>query len=154
MKNVPFLRIKNNLKPGREENDPSRILNITVLDMQPDWGISQVYPAGSGHFEPLDPGQEKVIPLHASLPEGSTEGTDVIKVFATIGTTNFRWLELPPLDRPIERSASTRGVPKDPLEEFLAAVSEDKPKNRNLDPAEYPTKTWVTAQVEVQVKKP
>lgn len=149
-----FLRIKNNIRPGRDPNDPSRILNITVLDLQPDWGISQVYPSGLEFFESLDPGQERVLPLHAYLPENYVKGTDVIKVFATIGTTNFRWLELPPLDQPIKRSAITRRGPKDPLEEFLAAVSEDKPKKRNLDPAEYPSKTWVTAQVEVQVKRP
>lgn len=149
-----FLRIKNNLKPGLDPNDPLRILNITVLDLQPDWGISQIHPSGSELFEPLDPGQERVLPLHAYLPERYMEGTDVIKVFATIGTTNFRWLELPSLDQPISRSAGLRRAPKDSLEELLAAVLEDKPKKRNLDPAEYPSKTWITTQVEVKVKRP
>lgn len=147
-----FLRIKNNFNSGLDPNDTSRILNITVIDLQPDLGISQVYPSDTD-FWPLDPGQEKVLPLHAYLPEGYREGIDVIKVFATIGTTSFRWLELPPLDQPVRRSAGTRGVPKDPLEELLAAISEDKPKKRNLEPVEYPSKTWVTTQVELHVKR-
>ena len=127
-----FLRVKNNLLPGRE-NDPSRILNIAVLDMQPGWGIKQVYPSGIELFEPLDPGQEIIIPLQANLPAEYKKGKDTLKVFATIGTTNFRWLELPPLDKPQERSVTTRGGPTNPLEELFAAITEEAPKMRNVD---------------------
>jgi len=147
-----FLRVRNNMAPGRR-NDPSRILNITVLDLQPDWGIQQIYPSGAGFFEPLDPGQEVVLPLRAGLPGGYAEGTDVIKVFATLGTTNFRWLELPALDQPPRRSETTRGGPSNPLEELLAAVTAEEPKTRDLNPAAYPSREWVTAQVEVRVQR-
>ncbi|MBM4431796.1 MAG: caspase family protein, partial [Chloroflexi bacterium] len=51
-----FLRVRNDMPPGPKD-DPSRILNITVLDLLPGWGIKQIYPAGAGFFEPLDPGQ-------------------------------------------------------------------------------------------------
>lgn len=131
-------------------NKSLKILNITVLDLQPDWGINQIYPRGSGSFEPLDPGQSILLPLEASLPAGYTEGTDLIKVFATLGTTNFRWLELPALDQPVT-GAVTRGGPANPLEELLAAVTAQDPKTRNLNPAAYPSWEWVTAQVEARV---
>lgn len=139
----------------RIKNDFSQALNVTVFDLQPDWGATQVLPSGAGDlFIEFDPGQEMLIPLRAHLPEGYHEGTDVIKVFATIGTTNFRWLELPSLDKPLERSAAVRTrSPTNPLENLLAAVTADKPRTRNLIPAAYPSKEWITAQVEVRVKK-
>jgi hypothetical protein len=147
-----FLRLRNTLPPG-EPNDPSRILNVTVLDLQPDWGITQIYPSGAGLFEPLDPGQEILLPLRTSLPDQYEEGTDVIKAFATVGTTNFRWLELPALDQPSTKGMRTRSLVKDPLEELLAAVTAREPKTRNLNPAAFPSREWVTAQVEVHIKK-
>jgi hypothetical protein len=35
---------------------------VTALDMQPDWGISQIFPTGAAAFEPLNPQQEVMIP--------------------------------------------------------------------------------------------
>jgi hypothetical protein len=147
-----FLRIRNNLPLG-QKNGPSQILNVTVLDMQPDWGISQVHPAGIEFFEPLDPGQEIIIPFQASLPTGYTEGKDMIKVFATLGTTNFRWLELPPLDKPCTRNATTRSGPTNPLEELFASITEEKPLTRNIDAAAYPSREWVTSQIEIRMRQ-
>jgi hypothetical protein len=146
-----FLRIRNNLTLDKP-NDPSRILNVTVLDLRPDWGITQIYPSGAGFFEPLDPGQEILLPLRASLPNNYKEGTDIIKVFATLGTTNFRWLELPSLDQ-LTGSVTTRGTPNDPLEQLLIAVSSQALKTRNLDVTAYPSREWITAQIEVHIKE-
>lgn len=138
----------------RMKNTSSQVLNVTVLDLQPDWGITQVYPSGEDtYFWPFDPGQEQLLPLHANLPSGYIEGTDVIKVLATVGATNFRWLELPALDEPPKRSASTRGGPTNPLEELLAALAAEEPRTRNLNPAAYPSREWVTTQVEVRVQR-
>lgn len=131
-------------------NKTQKVLNITVLDLQPDRGISQIYPSGSGFFEPLDPGQEILLPLQANLPEDYTEGIDIIKVFGTVGTTNFRWLELPALDQP-EKNPATRGGPANALEELLALVASKQPETRNLNPAAFPSWEWVTASVEVHV---
>ena len=86
----------------RIQNNSSQVLNVTVLDLQPDWGITQAYPRSSdSYFMPIDPGKSEDIPLKVSLPQGYKEGRDVIKVFATVGPTNFRWLELPVLDQPM-----------------------------------------------------
>ncbi|MEN6437857.1 MAG: caspase family protein [Syntrophobacter sp.] len=139
----------------RIRNAAARSLNITAFDLQPDWGITQIYPSGHGDlFVELDAGQEVVLPLRAGLPQGYSEGKDVVKVFATIGTTNFRWLELPALDQPLSRNASLRYTgPKNPLEELISTITADQPLKRQLIPAAYPSREWVTAQLEVHVKK-
>ncbi|HSR11066.1 MAG TPA: caspase family protein [Thermodesulfobacteriota bacterium] len=137
------------------KNNSSHRLNVTILDIQPDWGVSQTYPSGEGdYFIEFDPGREEVFPLRAALPEGYEKGADVIKVFATISTTNFRWLELPSLDRPQTRSGVLKGKsPTNPLEALAAAFTAEKPPTRNLVPAAYPSQGWTTAQLEVYIEK-
>ena len=139
----------------RIKNASTGKLNITVVDLQPDWGISQIFPAGHGdYFVEFESGQEMIIPLEAGLPTGYEEGKDLIKVFATVTTSNFRWLELPALDQPLVRSIAVRGkAPANSLEELMSAFTADKPPTRNLVPAAYPSREWVVSQVEVNVKK-
>lgn len=139
----------------RVRNASSHILNITVLGLQADWSISQVYPSSHDtDFWPFDPGEEKLLPLQASLPPGCTEATDIIKAFATVGSTSFRWLELPALDQPPIKSANIQRRPTSPLEELLKVLVIEEPEKRNLNPASYPSREWVTQQVEVRIKHP
>lgn len=138
----------------RVQNTFSKVLNITVLDLQPDWGISQVYPARAGSFEPLDPGRELLLPLRTSLPPGYLEGTDIIKVFATVGTSSFGWLELPALDRVFEKVNNHRGLPNGPLEELLSAFALERPATRNINPAVYASAEWLALQVEAEIRRP
>jgi hypothetical protein len=136
-----FLRIKNNY---------SGVINVTVLDLQPDWGISQIYPARSGAFETLDPGKEIMLPLRVTLPPGYESGTDVIKVFCTLEPTSFRWLELPALDQP---PADLRGVPANPLEELFLAVSSENSATRTVGVVpELVEAEWVAHQVEIDIR--
>lgn len=135
----------------RIRNESSQVLNITVLAIQPDWSISQIHPDNAAPFEPLDPGMEKKVRIHTNLPEGYQEGADVIKVFATVGATNFRWLELPALDQP--RKGIQRLRVNNPLEELLAAVASEQPPNRNVSAAAYPSDKWTTEQVKLVVKQ-
>ncbi|MCI0698177.1 caspase family protein [candidate division KSB1 bacterium] len=147
-----FLRVKNLLPKVNDRNNPSRnVLNVTVLDLQPDWGISQIFPTGAAAFEPLDPQQELIIPLQAGLPEGYETGTDVIKVFATVGATDFRVLELSALDQPPVKKGK-RKASTNPLDNLLSAITADQPSKRNLKPGANPSREWVTAQVEVRVE--
>ena len=44
----------------RIRNDSSQPLNVTILAIQPDWSIEQVYPYGGGNFITFDPGQEEI----------------------------------------------------------------------------------------------
>jgi hypothetical protein len=91
--------------------------------------------------------------LRAALPEGYEEGADVIKVIAARGSANFHWLEMSPLDRPAPPRDLTRGINSDPLEDLLRAIAAEKPTTRNLNPATYPSREWVTAQLEVRVRR-
>ena len=109
-------------------NKSSRILNIVVLDLQPDWGISQVFPSGKdASFWPLDPGDAKVTRIKAFLPDRFDEGADIIKVFATMGAASYRWMLLPALDLP--------------------------GKNRHMAVSSFASEEWTAEQVEVRVRR-
>lgn len=134
----------------RIRNNSSQVLNIAVLDLQPDWGITQIYPSGDGAYScTFDPGQEEALSLRANLPRSYLWGRDVIKVFGTFGAANFRWLELPSLDQISIRSAALNSVPANPLEELFAAVASDA--RRNLKPDIHPNIDWVTDQIEITI---
>jgi hypothetical protein len=110
-------------------NRSSRILNFVVLDLQPDWGISQIFPgANDSAFWPLDPGTTKVVRLRGDLPKGYEEGTDFIKVFASMGAPSFRWMLLPPLDQ-------------------LDGA------RRTMTYSAYASEEWTTEQVEVRLRR-
>jgi Caspase domain len=142
------LRIKNALP-----KDSKQVLNVTVLDLQPDWAIKQVYPSGAGaYFSTIDPEKEESFPLQADLPASYKEGKDIIKVFATVHQTNFRWLELPVLDQPLVQKEATRGnSPTNPLEQLMTIITKDKAVTRDLNPSATPSKEWTTAQLEVKI---
>ncbi|MBD2774378.1 caspase family protein [Iningainema sp. BLCCT55] len=135
----------------RIRNESTQVLNITVLAIQPDWSISQIHPEGASAFEPLDPNREKLVRIHTSLPEGYTESADILKVFATVGATNFRCLELPALDKPLKGAQVFRA--NNPLEELLAAVASEQPPNREVSAAAYPSEKWTTEQLKLVVKE-
>jgi hypothetical protein len=138
----------------RIRNESSQVLNVTVLDLQPDWGISQIFPSTEGNFfEPLDGGDKLQIPLKTYLPPGYAEGTDVIKVFATVGAANFRWLELPPLDSPPSRAWKRYTEPADGLERLLTVFAADRLQYRHINPAAYPSREWTTASVVLRVRR-
>ena len=140
----------------RLQNNSSQVLNVTVLDLQPDWGVTQAYPRSSdSYFMPIDPGKSEDIPLKVSLPQGYKGGKDIIKVFATVGPTNFRWLELPVLDQPISTKGGTRSIrgANNPLEELMAKMAEDIPKTRNVDTVPSASYEWTTSQIELKIQK-
>lgn len=135
-------------------NDSPDPLNVVVLDLQPDWGVSQVFPAPTaGAYHTLDPGAGYALPLEAYLPDDLDEGTDVLKAFATAGPVSFRWLELPALHDPAPgpRWTATRGVPANPLERLLAALGAARPPGGALRCSDHAGHEWVTAQVELWV---
>ena len=138
-----FLRILNSYHP--------HVLNITVLDLQPDWGISQIYPARSASYETIDPGREVLLPLHVTLPEGFESGIDIIKVFASIEATSFRSLELPALNQP-EPENVARGLAKNPLEAFLTRFNAPN-ATRAVTVDVCAAVEWTTHQVEVRVSR-
>jgi hypothetical protein len=109
-------------------NKSSRILNFAVLDLQPDWGISQVFPSGRDvSFWPLDPGEAKVVRIKAFLPDNFKQGADIIKVFATMGAATYRWMLLPALDTP--------------------------GRKRHMAVSSFASEEWTAEQLEVRVRR-
>ncbi|MFB2834335.1 caspase family protein [Floridanema evergladense] len=136
----------------RIRNESSQTLNITILAIQPDWSIVKGYPSGAA-FQPLDKGREILWPIETSLPNGYQEGSDILKVFATVDGTSFDWLELPALDKPIQ--PKNAGKATTPLAKFLAAyfATEDAPPTKNVNSAVSASYEWTTEQVTLVVKK-
>lgn len=135
----------------RVRNKYSKPIHVTVLDLQCDWAITQIFPSGAGAFETVDARDELTLPLHMTLPAAYESGTDVIKVFATLEPTSFRSLEMPPLDQPA--LGAFRGVPANKLEKFLAAFS---PASANKRLATVPINAetiWTAHQVEIEVRR-
>jgi hypothetical protein len=146
------LTVHNTQLPGAP-NDPTRILNITVLDLAPDWSITQIFPAASAAFEPLDPQGTFEFEFEAFLPNSRSEGTDTFKVFATQSTTNFRWLQLPALDQPPIEDAAQRATISDPLEQLLASITGESMTTRDVRITSSPqTRGWTVAQTDLRVK--
>jgi len=144
--------VKNAQTPGADD-DPTRILNITVLDLAPDWSISQIFPEGAAAFEPLDPQGTFEFEFEAFLPDGSSEGLDTIKVFATRSATSFRWLQLPALDQPPPTQAISREAIRDPLEALLASVTGENAITRAIRVTSSPqNRTWTTVNASLHVK--
>ncbi len=136
----------------RISNSSSEVLNVTVLDLRPNWSIGQLYPAGAAFFEPLDPGRSIELPLRASLPQGYDEGRDVLKVMGTVGPSNFRWLKLPALDEPDKGRTGWRGSSATRLDEFLAAFINGGSGFRDLTVEANASHEWTTVQVEIDVR--
>jgi hypothetical protein len=112
-------------------------LNVTVLNLRPDWSIRQVFPSRAGLFETLEPEQELLLPLRVELPPYYDEGIDLIKFFATIEPADFHFLELSPLDVRATRSASTISQSSDHDESQARDLAED----------------WNTRQLEIRVTR-
>jgi len=144
-------------------NTAPTALNVAILDLQPDWGISQVLPPPSdSDWMPLDPGEDWLFPLRAQLPDGAdctaggtqAEYVDVLMAVATIGPTSFRWLELPSIGlagRPASRTMA--GSPMTALERLFASLTMGTlPARRNLVPPASESTTWTTASLELRIR--
>lgn len=145
------LRVKN------LSNEP---VNLTVLDLQPDWGISQIYPPPPETGEAkdndlLEPGEEKalLIPIRADLPAGYQQGVDTIKAIASVESTSFQWLKLPALDQPDGTRSFKRG-PANPLEQLMESFTAGEMTRQVVNLNAPKAKSWGTAEVEVRVRRP
>jgi hypothetical protein len=138
----------------RVRNDSAKALNITVLNLQPDWAIKQIYPAGAGLFESLDPHAEFILPLQAKLDHDYDEATEIIKVFATLGPTNFRCLELPSLCLTAPPETETRGEsPGGTPDQLLSAMSNDGGEPRSMELPFAANDVWAAFQVELRIER-
>lgn len=138
----------------RVHNTSSQPLNISVLDLQPDWGVTKLYPPDADS-ELLDPKGSLELPLEFGLPESYKEGRETIKVFATIGNTSFDWLQLPALDQPPPAATRATRSAGNPLEKLMADFAADAPSS-NVTRASLVSVAlakWTTAQTDVLVRR-
>jgi hypothetical protein len=120
------------------------VVNVTVFDLDPLWQVSQILPL-NGYFVEVDPG--KFVPLTLTMVSGpgSWNNVDIIKAFATVQPTSFRWLELPVLEEETHHTSNV--APSNELEELCAALTEER---RNQVP---PMSAWDTAEVMIRVNR-
>lgn len=144
-----FLRIK---------NASSQVLNVAVLDLEPNWAVSRIRLQTSEEiFHPFNPNQEILLPLNLILSERYQKGGETLKVFATIRQNDFRWLELPSLDEEIEKKAETLPRGDNPLGQLLAAVGADDNPPSNLTRAAVPifdpSQEWTTKEIHIMLTR-
>ena len=87
--------------------------------------------------------------MHADLPSGFKQGKDIIKVFGTVNQTNFRWLELPPLDQSMR--GRKRSITSNQLEVLMETITSDRPVTKGVKPSSIFNEQWTTAQIEVEI---
>lgn len=126
------------------QNNSGQALNVSVLDLASDWSIEKIFPGMSADFVTIEAGKKEVVALSTS-----SVGQDTVKAFASVGAANFRWLELPTLDKQL----ATRSFrsPTNPLETLLAAIDQEQPKTRKLSVAASPSREWTTKQIYLTV---
>ena len=144
-----FLRIK---------NTSSQVLNIAVLDLEPNWAVSRIQlQRPEAVFYPFNPNQEILLPLNLTLPERYLKGGETLKVFATIKQNDFRWLELPSLDEEIGKKAEKLARGDNPLGQLLAAVGADVDRPPELTRAAVPifdpSQEWTTKDIKITLTR-
>ncbi|MEA5581694.1 caspase family protein [Nodularia harveyana UHCC-0300] len=127
-------------------NNSSQDLNVAVLDIASDWSVQQIHPGNGEKFVTIYASKGEVV----AIPAGSA-GEDTVKAFATVDQANFRWLELPSLDKQPKAQGLTRSG--NPLDTLLAAIGQEQPPTRKLSVAASPSREWTTTQISLTVTK-
>lgn len=145
----------------RLQNISVQPLNVAVLDLEPTWAISQIPIQGiESPFFQLVPNQSIPIRLRLQMPSGReyTQTKEILKLFATRGPADFRWLKLPAIDQNIEEKAlqPMRRI-NTAFGKLLTAVGEDINRSPELTRAAIyepdPSAEWMTKQMQITVKQ-
>ncbi|MEB3357709.1 MAG: caspase family protein [Synechococcales bacterium] len=142
------------------KNVSPQALNVAVLDLEPTWEISQIPLRGiDAPFYQLVPQETVETPLRFKVPEGEgyRQAKEMLKLFATRGPADFRWLKLPSLDQEIKRSfEATRGL-RSAFGKLLEAVGEEPGMAPSLTRAAIyepdPNAEWVTQQIQITIQQ-
>ncbi|KAF8252523.1 hypothetical protein K440DRAFT_332782 [Wilcoxina mikolae CBS 423.85] len=133
------------------ENHSEVGVYLTIFDLQPLWGITQIYPDVMDS-EYVGPGHKREICMEVTLPAGITSDTavDIIKAFATIDRMSFRALEIedidihPDTEGPVERHS---GLSTQSLYDQLTTTNGDATTEGSC------ARVWQTAQISVRVSR-
>jgi Caspase domain len=161
-----FLRIK---------NTSYQTFNIAILDLEPNWAISQMPIRGlESPFHQLQSREELFIGrfrIQVPKGEGYEQATETLKLFATRGMANFQSLTQSPLDeepkkrgnldKQLEEKAQemrTRGEaqPINPLNSLLSAIGADTDISTPTRGMQYdpdPNAEWATKQIHITVQQ-
>jgi hypothetical protein len=164
----------------RLTNQGKKPLKVAVLDIEPNWAISQIDLGGLEEpFFPLAPNDVKntLLMMRVSDDSAYDKVKEIIKVFAVqSGLADFRWLTLKSLDEPpvprgpnlkgamreLVEHSSARGMSGEPeevnqLNHLMEMIGEDldKPpmnaRSATLKPD--PKQEWVTKQVAMYIER-
>lgn len=127
-------------------------INITIINLQSDWGISQTWPMDSDSFITLEPEDDENFPMEMYLPEKYIEGIETLKIFATKEPTNFHWLAMSPLDCPASEKHSKRNKPTTPLEKLIYLINTSENRKRSFSITPPLDSTWATKQIDFFIK--
>lgn len=126
------------------------VLNFAVLDLAPDWSVTQFLPGENQAMATLEPGRMLYQFFRARLPNGIASGAETFKIIATTEAGNFRWLELGALGM---GPRGTRGAqaPRTALDVLLASVA--FPASRGAPIARAANQAWTTTQIQFTMRR-
>jgi hypothetical protein len=139
-------------------NEHSSSLNVSILDLVPDWKVEQAWPEKEAFVEIASKdkgGNREVVAFHPTLPEGYQDGIEQIKVFATLGPLDMRFLQLPKLDNPIPtipQGRNFKALGLDPLSDIVAAIAEEQAGSKDMN-AVYSYREWVVKDLTLKIEK-
>lgn len=126
------------------------VLNFAVLDLAPDWSVTQILPGENQATATLEGGKTTYQIFRARLPDGIASGAEIFKIIATTETGNFRWLEMNALGAGMR---GTRGAqtPRTALDVLLASVA--FPATRGVETMRAASQEWTTAQIQFAMQR-
>ncbi|NET14297.1 MAG: hypothetical protein F6K08_16395, partial [Okeania sp. SIO1H6] len=137
-------------------NEYSSSLNVSILDLVPNWKVEQAWPGKEPAVEipsRHDGGNREVAAFRPTLPEGYQKGIERVKVFATLGSLDLRFLSLPRLDNPIPTLPEGRNFKGfDPLSNVVAAIATEKAGSKDMNAA-YSYREWVVKDFTLTIEK-
>jgi hypothetical protein len=148
------------VKPGDTvyihiKNNSELDLNIAMLDLDSDWSVKQNIPPKHLNKDSflLESKKELWPILTMGFPRADyTEGREILKVLATIGPASFRFLELPPLDDPVQSLRARGRVTKGVLEQLMADFNDDMPRTRSAALEMSASAEWAVAEVTLHLR--
>ena len=129
-------------------NDPERVLNFTIFDLNPEREIVKFWP-GDSDYGTLDPGSREPVSLTMILPgsmkeKGLDACRDILLVMVTSEPRSFRSLEMPRLSEVVSK-VTKRGRHQSTLEDFLEILS----PRRHIRSPTIAVQDWQTAKISV-----
>jgi hypothetical protein len=147
---LTYLRVKN-ISP--------QALNIAVLNLEPTWEISQIRLQGiDAPFYQLASQETLDTRLRFKVSEGKgyERHKEMLKLFATRGPADFRWLRLPSLDKERETHYQATRSSQSAFGKLLEAVGEDPNVSPSFNRAAVyepdPNAEWVTQQIQITIE--